>query len=507
MTLSAYKLKSRSSRECEKNAACIMILIATLQICNTDQALNVKHNDVKLENANPVKNENMYPSPRIVILGATGVGKSSLANVLVGRKKTYNGETFNYGCFKVFGLNSQTSSVTTATCYDEGHWLGNKTNQRFTIIDTPGFGNGVLNEENTIDQLVDFLKNKIRHVDAFVIAFKQQDNRITASLKNMIKIFQKVFGRAFWKNVVLEATHWNYHSHSIQQRLLSQPPITEVWWEAQFNKLFNQEFGVEIKLPAVFIDSFYESSDPVQYISFINNTNALFEFGKRSTPFECKDISIALTEIRKLKNTISSLKSTKRKDADEIQRLQNANKYMNEKIQNTGLTPIDTINMSNQHCLVTCYSQTEIGLFGAGMIIVGFFVGILVLSCASVSSFKHRQHYGVSDNYLALRKEEEDSCIQKRAGTTEMTQITMDESINHDTVCGSYENSPEVNTVLIENLPVSNGSKSSNNTTPDFPTPAEVIPNVDPGLLHNERAAICNNGKTLNSENYLETNF
>ena len=48
-----------------------------------------------------VTNEDRYPSPRIVILGAMGVGKSSLANALVGRSETYDGGGFTDGCFKV----------------------------------------------------------------------------------------------------------------------------------------------------------------------------------------------------------------------------------------------------------------------------------------------------------------------------------------------------------------------------------------------------------------------
>lgn len=40
-----------------------------------------------------------------------------------------------------------------------------------------GFGNNLIEEEHTIETLVRVLKEEIKFVHAFIIAFKQQDNR------------------------------------------------------------------------------------------------------------------------------------------------------------------------------------------------------------------------------------------------------------------------------------------------------------------------------------------
>ena len=107
--------------------------ILTLLICSVF--------GVKTENISPVTK---YPDPRIVILGGTGVGKSSLANVLLGRDRSFNGSVFKDGCFRVSP--DITSGTTKKTCPDSGHWLCLENNPEVTIIDTPGFGSVVADD-------------------------------------------------------------------------------------------------------------------------------------------------------------------------------------------------------------------------------------------------------------------------------------------------------------------------------------------------------------------------
>ena len=41
-----------------------------------------------------------------------------------------------------------------------------------TVVDTPGFNEDLEAEEETIDQIVNFLRNDLQYVHAFILTFK-----------------------------------------------------------------------------------------------------------------------------------------------------------------------------------------------------------------------------------------------------------------------------------------------------------------------------------------------
>jgi len=245
-----------------------------------------------------VTNEDVYPSPRIIIIGGSGVGKSSLANVLLGRDREYNGTGFQHGCFEASLGDGHV--VTTETCADKGHWLGNASNPKVTIIDTPGFGDNLVSEKNTIDGLVDALKHEIKYIHAFVIAING-NKPPRFQLRNQLNLLQKIFGDDFWKNAIMEFTHWSFNEYKVRQRERTIPPKTETAFANEMNTLLKNELGVTHDLPAVFIDSYYDKNSRVEVAKFNDYTNALFEFAKNNEPFECKDVTMIKLELQQCK--------------------------------------------------------------------------------------------------------------------------------------------------------------------------------------------------------------
>jgi len=328
-------------------------------------------------------NEDLFPSPRIVILGSVGVGKSSLANVLVGRDKNYNGRSFNNGCFKV---STGLDSITKRTCADQGYWLGNtsSTAQLFTVIDTPGFGDRLLEEEKTIENLVTTLRDQIKYVHVFIIAFKQTDNRMTHSLRTMISLFEKMFGREFWNNAILEATHWNHGEEAERIRMQARPPISQRFWTSEFNRILEREYNLRKPLDSIFLDTYYHPGSENETRIYNSEAERLWQYASSREAFQCKDIEIALTELRELQNHIDTLMVKDQRSRSEIQELLET-KYKLEKIVRdnrlTTAKPRHDRQEGQSYCADNkCYTPTEFALFGVGAIIMGCMVGVVGIS-------------------------------------------------------------------------------------------------------------------------------
>ena len=126
---------------------------------------------------------NDLPEPKIVIVGQTGVGKSTLANVLLGQDVNCESCTFP--------ICNGYESCTKETTYATGKWLGSGLN--FTIVDTPGFGDSDNDDNNLIDEMMQTLKETIEGANTLVLLVDGSDERFDASLQQMMREMQVIF--------------------------------------------------------------------------------------------------------------------------------------------------------------------------------------------------------------------------------------------------------------------------------------------------------------------------
>jgi len=240
------------------------------------------------------------PDPRIIILGSTGAGKSSLGNVLLGRAHDFVEES--NGGTKCFVEVSGAEPATKDTCAQKGSWNGDDETP-VTIIDTPGFGDEADADCKTVDQMVKTLKEEIKYLHTFVLVFNGKSARFTRELKSMINRFQDIFGDHFWPNVVFAVSHWGFGEYDLEDRRQTEEEWT-VEWNTKFKDLCAE---VRTTIPAVFIDSHYRKTSPVESGNFSKEMDKLWDIASKAKPFELKDIKAALSEIEVLEEKLKNV--------------------------------------------------------------------------------------------------------------------------------------------------------------------------------------------------------
>ena len=149
-------------------------------------------------------------------------------------------------------------------------------------------------------------------------------------------------------------------------------------------------FQMTANLQAVFIDTFYNTINPKEVSKFNEYTTKLMEFADEVKPFECKDIQMALPELREAYKKIADLEKELEK------------------------------NKNNEDLSKKSNGFAQIGELGTALIVIGVIIGIGAICLFVYRGFLERSRdstFAIDENID--RNDEEKVNVEQDGGDEE----------------------------------------------------------------------------------------
>ena len=117
------------------------------------------------------------------------------------------------------------------------------------MVDTPGFSDSEGKDEEHIEEMMDVLSNIIQKAGTILLVLKGDASRFDASLVNMVKRMEVMFGEMWWNYLVIGVSFWSYSQQAIDGRACD-PAFPEFchdehWYSREMTKQVKDIFGIE----------------------------------------------------------------------------------------------------------------------------------------------------------------------------------------------------------------------------------------------------------------------
>ena len=231
---------------------------------------------------------------KLLVIGKTGVGKSTLCNVLAGLDPNCD----------AFPTSAEAVSCTQTTQFGDICFNGNREDP-ISLIDTIGFCDPEDDyDANVISDLVVKLRSSCDYVNLVALVVNGEHPRLDGSLVGMIRIFEEMFGDKFWKQVVVIFTRLRMDSES-QALRLKISKLTEDERARKYIKTLEQKFPKCSGIRYLHLDAWHQDKDELEKNSFKDSVAALRNMLFDAPSLTTNMVQNVQTKHAKLKKTIA----------------------------------------------------------------------------------------------------------------------------------------------------------------------------------------------------------